>query len=318
MRTLAMLVTAFLLPSCVVQTDPLKGLQGDAGAPGPEGGAGPQGDAGPQGPPGPQGDAGPQGPPGPQGDAGPQGPTGPTGPMGPPFPYDARVLYFPLNDGHGQSAFDFAGRKLDGTLGLTALPEAGEPIWNINGKVGSALLFDGISSCVFVPHDATFNFSDGITLMAWIKRTGPIDPAQPGVIVSKCFPNNTCPWLIGVDQATNRFSVTVFDAADNSFVATSSANTVATLNTWYHVAGTYDRLSGSEALYIDGVLAAANNTGLGIQLATSVVPVRVGCHNNSIDGSPSGGFFPGSIDEVMIFNRALDAATIKAYRDAAP
>lgn len=299
MKTRCMIVAVLTLSGCIVQSVP---VQGDAGPPGEMGEPGKNGDLGGT---GPKGD---------------QGVPGDVGPPGPPLPFDARVLYFPFNDGRGQTAFDFGGNKLHGTLGYTSLEEPEDPVWVTAGHVGSALQFDGAASCVRILNDAILNFGDGVTLMAWVRRTGPvqIDPnSNAGLIVSKSFSNGSRAWDLQVTNSTHQFAMAVTDKDDTFHPIVSPPDVVAALNTWFHVAGTYDRASGTISLYVKGSLVSTANIGQ-FEIMLTDVPTRVGCNNLSSDGAMSRNFFPGVIDEVMVFNRALDPATIKAYYDAAP
>ena len=302
------------LNGCTVATDPIAGPPGEAGLPGLPGSDGAPGSPGEAGPPGTPGDSGPPGP------AGAAGPTGPQGVPGPPLPYDARVLYYSFNDGRGQLALDFAGRKLDGTLGYTSSTEPEDPLWLPVGRIGGSLQFDGTSSCIRTADGPEFDFGSSITMMAWLKRTGPITidgSNEVGGIIGKGLSIGTTSWGITIDAATNRFQVGIVDNDSVSYIARSPVNLTATLDTWFHLCGTYDRASGMLELFVDGAPVEALSIG-SFEIKHTTVPVRVGCLNLSVDGFQSRNFFPGLIDEVMIFNRALDADTIKAYHDAAP
>ena len=326
--------------ACAVTTDPAAGAQGDAGPPGSDGGVGPTGPegkpgptgsggvvgptgpvgaTGPQGPEGALGPTGPSGPTGPVGAVGPQGSAGVQGPPGPPLPYDSRVLYFPFNEGRGQFAFDFSGRKLDGKLGYNETSEPEDPLWVLDGRVGGALEFNGFDSCVRVPISDELDFGNGVTLMAWINRTAPLDLANGyGMIVSKYYTTGQTTqsraWNLHIDADNNlRFGIHDTGTGDYS----TSFGYVPPEDTWVHVAGTYDRASGIVALYVDGAPQMTVSKG-SFQICETSVATRIGCSNLAADGSASRFFFPGKIDEVMVFNRALDAATIKAYHAATP
>lgn len=283
---------------------------------------GPQGSAGLSGTVGTPGADGAQGPKGDQGIQGITGPQGSMGPPGPPLPYDARVVYFPLNDGRGQTALDFSGRKLDGTLGYTSSVEPEDPVWTFAGRVGSALQFNGSDNCIRTPSSVELDFGDEITLMAWIKRTGPITVAgdgstSDGAIVGKAYTTGSVAWNLGVDGATNSFEIAICDKFDALYNLQSPPAVVATLNTWFHVAGTYDRSIGELSLYVDGDIVSTATVGQ-FEIKQTSVPLRVGCSSLDLAGTSARNFFPGFIDEVAIFNRALNPDAVKAYHDAAP
>jgi hypothetical protein len=79
-----------------------------------------------------------------------------------------------------------------------------------------------------------------------------------------------------------------------------ASHTPLALNTWTHIATTYD--GANMRIYVNGVLVAtraqAGNLAVGNQA------LRIGGNN------VSGEFFKGLIDEVRIYNRALSAAEI--------
>ena len=229
------------------------------------------------------------------------------------------VLSFPFNEGRGQFAFDFSGRKIDGTLGQTTAVEAEDPTWVPDGVSGSALSFNGVNNCVRVPDAPELNFGDGVTVMAWMKRTGSIGPAAgAGMLVAKHYTNNSRAWDIEVTSSTNQFVFDVIeDVTNTTHVLTSPSTVVATLNTWFHVAGTYDRLSGTETLYINGVAVSTAVAG-SFPIQQTTVPTRIGCYNLSPAGDQSRAFFTGVIDEVLVFNRALSAEKVAAYFRATP
>ena len=78
------------------------------------------------------------------------------------------------------------------------------------------------------------------------------------------------------------------------------------LNQWSHLAATY---SGSTMrLYVNGVQVATRSVGTG--LTTGTLPLRIG--GNSIWGE----WFAGRIDEVRVYNRALNQTEILSDMNA--
>jgi hypothetical protein len=94
------------------------------------------------------------------------------------------------------------------------------------------------------------------------------------------------------------------------FVSTSGSDSIETTNvlvvgTFTHVAATHDGTTGR--IYIDGVEAASGPLPLP---PDTTMPFSIGCdHANSAIDNP----FQGVIDEVIVFDRALSAATILAH-----
>jgi hypothetical protein len=78
------------------------------------------------------------------------------------------------------------------------------------------------------------------------------------------------------------------------------------LNTWTHLAATYDATNG-QSLYVNGVQVA--NAAASGNMITSIGSLRIG--GNSIFGE----YFVGTIDEVRVYNRALSQTEIQADMD---
>ena len=225
------------------------------------------------------------------------------------------MLYFPFNDGRGQTARDFSGRKNDGALGFNFNVEVTDPTWIQSGAMGSALAFDGVDDCVTIADTGDLDFADGLTMMAWIKRTGPVDVNQGAAVLSKAFTTQSSAWLISLIDADAKFGAQTIDSNDATHLLKSDANLVAALDTWYHLAGTFER-GGKIVLYVNGALVKSTDAGP-LPIYVTTVPIRIGCYNFAADGSASRAFFPGIIDEAMVFNRALDAKVIDQYYKAA-
>ena len=74
-----------------------------------------------------------------------------------------------------------------------------------------------------------------------------------------------------------------------------------TTNTWIHLAGTYD--GATLRLYVNGVQVSSRaQTGA---IAISTNPLQIG--GDTLYGQ----YFPGRIDEIRIYNRALSATEIQ-------
>ena len=73
------------------------------------------------------------------------------------------VVYFAFEDGSGKTVTDLSGNGNDGTL-------EGDTGW-ADGKYGKALNFGGKNGIVRVRHSHHFEFTDGITICAWVRPT---------------------------------------------------------------------------------------------------------------------------------------------------
>src|SRR5438874_8400922 len=79
------------------------------------------------------------------------------------------------------------------------------------------------------------------------------------------------------------------------------------LNTWTHLAGTYD--GATLRFYVNG--AQVTSRALTGSIVSSTAPLRIG--GNSVWGE----YFTGAIDDVRVYNRALSATEIQTDMNTA-
>ena len=96
-----------------------------------------------------------------------------------------------------------------------------------------------------------------------------------------------------------------FAVRDNSYnLAQPAYPNVLTTNTWYHVAGV--REENTVNIYVNGV---SGNPGSGVIGAISPDNFKIGAFQ--FGGNPVSNHFDGTIDDVIIFDRALSAQEIQ-------
>ncbi len=195
------------------------------------------------------------------------------------------VAAYGFNEGMGASAGDSSGNALTGTLS--------GPAWIATGRFGSALSFDGVNDLVTVPDASALHLTTAMTIEAWVYPT-----AISGwrTILLKERSAQLAYSLYG-NTDTNRPSVEIFTTATRD--ARGSAQLA--LNTWTHLAATYD--GATLRLYRNGVQVGTRATSGAI--VASANPLRIG--GNTIWGE----YFSGRIDEVRIYNRVRTAAEIQ-------
>ena len=177
------------------------------------------------------------------------------------------------------------------------------------GRLGSAGNFNGSDQFVSVPDNGTvLDPSSQITVAAWV-NTNAVGSYQ--TIASK--PAGTS-WV----SPYARYNLRLQDSANSnrfSFFAQQccGANLLestvsASAGTWYHVVGTHD--GSTIKLYINGALDTSS--ALSTTITDSDRPLAIGQHGNS------GQYWNGLIDEVAIYNTALDAtAVLNLYKRGA-
>ena len=167
------------------------------------------------------------------------------------------------------------------------------------GFVGQAFRLDGVDDFVNVPDAANLDFSPTgpMTVDMWVFRTA----ANPVMyLLGKQTACGSINYQLGQDATRG-----LYFAGDTG----SGVNTNASLplDTWTHLAATYDGTTWR--FYINGTEAANTNAG-GTLGPANAASLEIGASGTC------GNTFPGLIDEVEIFNRALSASEIQAIYNA--
>ena len=209
-----------------------------------------------------------------------------------------------LDQDSGVTAVDSSGNDDDGTLvGATFTQTA---------KFGEhAVRFNGIDNFISVPDgDMSLNPALAMTAEAWIRITA--YGFYPSVISKGNVGNYAESYALFVDPSGILSFLVNTDgtSAGRGLVITGPA---IPLNTWVHVAGTYDGTTVKS--YLNGVLVGGvAHTGTINQLTDSVL---IGKSDRTSTPSPyPDSFFNGEIDEVRIWSRALGANEVLASAQA--
>jgi PKD repeat protein len=194
------------------------------------------------------------------------------------------VAAYSFDEGSGSTVNDLSGNGNTGTITAAT--------WT-TGKLGGALNFNGSSAMVTVNNSSSLALSSGMTLEAWV------------------YPTALGGWRDVIYKGTQDIYVLMGSSSQanapstgGTFASQSVFGTAALpLNTWSHLAGTYD--GAALRLYVNGTQVGSRaQSGL---IATSSGPLSIG---GDLDYSNQ--FWAGRIDEVRIYNRALTQAEIQS------
>jgi glucose/arabinose dehydrogenase/PKD repeat protein len=204
-----------------------------------------------------------------------------------PPPPTGLVAAYSFNAGSGTTAADASGNGNSGTIS--------GPTWSTLGKYGSALSFDGVNDLVSVADANSLDFTTSLTLEAWVFPTATagswrtvILKEQAGQLVYALYAGEDSPVPGGH----------VFVNGDISTIS----STALPLNTWSHVAVTYD--GSTIRLYVNGALVSSLGGVVG-SMPNSTGALRIGGNNVWSE------WFAGRIDEVRLYNRALSLAELQ-------
>lgn len=200
------------------------------------------------------------------------------------------VAWYKLDDASGLTAADaVAGRN--GTLG-------NGPVWTAAGRIGGGLRFDGVDDYVAIANASAFQVTSAMSICGWIKQTG----AWP-------TGSNVCTILRKGDACNVNWQLCIYNGAVSMVLDSCEdaspfyGTTTLPLNTWVHVAGTWD--GATVRLYVNGVsnmTPAARAAPIGTDARDVYLGGRIGATDITT----------GTVDDVRFYNRALTAAEVAA------
>ena len=193
-----------------------------------------------------------------------------------------------FNEGVGSVSADGTGN------GNTAAWSTGVA-WSTTSKFGNALNFAGTASAT-VPDSAALRLSTAMTLEAWVRPTATQGTTWRSVLMKE-RPAGLSYALYGNGDSGRPEAYGNTGGAD---IAAKGTTTLA-LNTWTHLAVTYN--GATLRLYVNGVLVTS--TAMTGSLVSSTGALQIG--GNTVWGER----FKGLIDEVRVYNVALDATQIQ-------
>jgi hypothetical protein len=200
----------------------------------------------------------------------------------------------------GSWRFDTNGSCIDSSgNGNNGTANGGMTCGNVSGKVNNGSYFNGVNNYVDAGNGTSLNITGDITLAAWVKRFGTTGNSQGIIGTRQGKTDATYPYQLGLDSTGNKFQL----SATNGTIIISTGTTQSNLinNKWYYVVGTISNTSMN--FYRDGVLVDTN-TFIGSRQG-NLLKLTIGSAQSTVR------FFNGSIDEVHIYNRALNATEIR-------
>jgi hypothetical protein len=205
-------------------------------------------------------------------------------------PTNGLVGWWPFNG----NANDESGNGNNGTVNGATLTA------DRNGNTNCAYSFDGVNDFIEISSNSSLQLSNFYTINGWFNaNVFFLTNINDRRIISK---TQSTGWYGGyevfIGGTTNDIAHTG-NVNGNNFVIGSTGYSI---NTWYMFTVTYD--NNSMKLYMNDVLV--NSQPMTGSLQTGNVPLRFG----KIDGQISG-LFEGIIDDIGIWNRALDSCEVK-------
>jgi uncharacterized repeat protein (TIGR01451 family) len=200
------------------------------------------------------------------------------------------VAAYSFSEASGTTVADQSGNGHTGTIA--------NGTWTTSGKYGQALQFNGSSTKISIPDATDLHLSTAMTLEGWVNPSA-VTSAWRDLI----YKGNDDLYLMATTTQSGR------PAGGGTFGGTNvtlAGTSTLPLNTWTHVATTYD--GATLVLYVNGTqVSSVPRTGA---LTTSISPLEIG--GDSVFGQ----YFQGMIDEIRIYNVALPPSQIQADMNA--
>jgi hypothetical protein len=196
------------------------------------------------------------------------------------------VAAYNFDEGTGTVLNDRSGSGNPGTISGA--------VWTASGHTGSALNFDGVNDWVTVVDAPELALANGMTLEAWVYPTAHADWRTAFL---KETPTGLSYSLYTSNDASRPAGYMNGGAGDEAAIGPTSLP----LNTWSHVAVTYD--GSTMRLFVNGSQVSSQPAS-GSPVRSSS-PLRLG--GNAVWGE----FFAGRLDDVRVYDRALGVPEIQ-------
>lgn len=207
------------------------------------------------------------------------------------------VLEYKFTADTGDLVHDTSGNGLAGVIQGSGANHFGA------GFSGRGLRLNGVDNYVLVEDNPIFDMGH-YTLMAWIKFKPSQWDREEVMEKAGAF------WM-NVRQDTHKVRAGGFfsGCTDKTLSHLSDSDTSIAVDTWTHVASTYD--GKILRIYINGVLAGKSAVPVPGPVCANIEPLAIGSKHRIIPPEMFAAYFFGNMDSVRIFNVALPAWRIK-------
>ncbi|WP_164821530.1 LamG domain-containing protein [Paenibacillus koleovorans] len=203
-----------------------------------------------------------------------------------------------LNETSGTVAADKAVAGNNGAL-------IGGPSWTA-GKSGNAIQLDGVNNYVTIADQAALDGMAALTISAWVHLSQMPVTGKYFVPVGKDSAGSSESYRLAISPGGSA-SLAVKTANNGWYTAGTTASSPAVIGTgtWVHLVGTYD--GTTVKIYLNGSLAGTGASAISGVIYNGTSPLRFG-YGSSFNIA----YTNGTVDEVRIYNRALNATEVLA------
>ncbi len=215
---------------------------------------------------------------------------------------DAPQAYYRLDETGGTLAKDSSGHGYNGAYSGSGLT-LNQPGLLANNS-DTAAIFDGIAGEVACPAGLSPTGWTACTIEAWIKLSANSFAAAVDVVANAKVASSNNGLVLAIGAGAASVTCSLGNGTGNSSVTSAVSFAIGAI---HHLCATWN--GATMTLYIDGVsVATASHTGA---ISASTKNVALGYNPVAV-----GNYFPGSLDEVAIYNTALSAARVTVHYNA--
>jgi hypothetical protein len=210
------------------------------------------------------------------------------------------IAYWPLDDGAAATSFEDV---INGHNGGCTDPDCPA---STAGIVDTAFLFNGIDK-INVPSfsDIDWTSGDSFSIEAWVKIPATELCTANKVAVGRYEGSGKASWWLGCDETDNHAA---FSLRDNTGTGLRVVGITAINDgNWHHLVGVRDASAGDNRIYVDGAEETSTPASYSASFA-STHDLNFGYMN----ANPYY-YFPGSIDEIALYDRALSLDEIQDH-----
>ena len=221
------------------------------------------------------------------------------------------IGYWPMDEGSGSTTADASGKGNTGTL-IAGQGGGIAPQWNVGGRLGKCLSFDGLSSYVDCGN-ADILKPASVTVAAWVKfDTYPYYGQVAGFATDTGSEESGYSILVDsyyvVGSAANiTMWISGGTPVDGTYIGTNDVPTAPV--GWTHVAATYD--GTTTKVYVNGIPKVSDTTESGPIDYTYMTKFYIGVYWTPISGQTNWWLpYLGLIDEVSVWDYPLSSGSI--------
>lgn len=212
------------------------------------------------------------------------------------------ILYYPFDNvtTSGATTSDLSGNNNNGTL-------IGSPTTGVTGEIGQAFTFNGSTQYVEATTSSLITAAP-LTICFWANLASTTNGLGVGIFNANAT-NAWDTWFVETSGSPS----TVWDSVTGAnTVFTKSSGATAHTGQWDFICGVFTS-SALRQCFVNNTGDTADTTSM-TPTITNGPRVDVGVAHAGINAPST--FFPGSIDDVRIYNRALSSAERTAIYNA--